>query len=64
MKIVCPTCQKTIDDAPDDFPPRPFCSARCKLIDLGNWFDGSYRMSEPIDALESETSDSGDSKLN
>ena len=23
---------------------RPFCSSRCKLIDLGNWIDGSYRL--------------------
>ncbi len=25
-------------------PSRPFCSARCKLIDLGNWASGSYRV--------------------
>ena len=23
---------------------RPFCSSRCKLIDLGNWIDGSYKL--------------------
>lgn len=51
MKIVCPTCQKTIEDAPADFEPRPFCSTRCKLVDLGNWLNESYRVSEPIDAL-------------
>ena len=52
MRIVCPTCQKVIDDAPADFAPRPFCSAQCKWVDLGNWLNESYRFSEPIDALE------------
>jgi endogenous inhibitor of DNA gyrase (YacG/DUF329 family) len=50
-----------IEDAPADFGPRPFCSARCKLVDLGNWFNETYRVSEPVDALES---DSDDGKLN
>ncbi len=45
MRIVCPSCKKVIEDAAEDFPPRPFCSARCKLLDLGNWFDESYRVS-------------------
>ncbi|MFQ5495260.1 MAG: DNA gyrase inhibitor YacG, partial [Phycisphaerae bacterium] len=32
-----------------DAPFRPFCSHRCKLVDLGRWFDGTYRISEPVD---------------
>ena len=36
---VCPNCGKT-----EDHPHRPFCSARCKLIDLGRWIDGAYRL--------------------
>lgn len=35
----CPICGK-----PVDHPHRPFCSARCKLIDLGRWIDGDYRL--------------------
>lgn len=38
----CPYCGK-----PAQFegnPYRPFCSERCKLIDLGNWASGSYRV--------------------
>jgi hypothetical protein len=27
-------------------PHRPFCSERCKLIDLGNWVTGAYRVSQ------------------
>ena len=35
----CPACNKITDQK-----YRPFCSSRCKLIDLGNWIDGSYRL--------------------
>ncbi|MCU7857439.1 MAG: DNA gyrase inhibitor YacG, partial [Candidatus Thiodiazotropha sp. (ex Lucinoma borealis)] len=28
---------------------RPFCSERCRLIDLGDWLDESHRISEPLD---------------
>lgn len=36
MKLKCPTCQKAIEWS-EAFPYRPFCSERCKLIDLGAW---------------------------
>jgi uncharacterized protein len=35
----CPICGKA---AAARF--RPFCSARCRLIDLGRWLDGAYRV--------------------
>ncbi len=39
----CPTCSKTFTIAKlDDLPSFPFCSDRCKLIDLGRWIDGAY----------------------
>jgi endogenous inhibitor of DNA gyrase (YacG/DUF329 family) len=38
----CPTCNKRIEW--DDNPFRPFCSERCKLIDLGRWVDEEYRV--------------------
>jgi len=41
LKIPCPTCKKEIEWSEDN-PYRPFCCARCKLIDLGAWADGSY----------------------
>lgn len=44
MRIDCPICKKVLDEAPADFGPRPFCSARCKMVDLGNWLDGAYRI--------------------
>lgn len=39
----CPICEKRFDAASlDDWPSFPFCSERCRLIDLGRWFDGAY----------------------
>ncbi len=39
----CPICSKTIAVAKlDDLPSFPFCSDRCRLIDLGRWIDGAY----------------------
>ena len=31
-------------DAPDGFEFRPFCSSRCKKLDLLNWLEGNYRL--------------------
>ena len=38
--VRCPTCKQTLEPGQGGF--RPFCSERCKLIDLGKWLDGSY----------------------
>lgn len=38
----CPTCDKETEY--EDNPYRPFCSERCKLIDLGAWASEKYRM--------------------
>ena len=37
----CPICKKPVADAQAN-PTWPFCSDRCKLIDLGRWLDGKY----------------------
>ncbi len=36
----CPICDKPA--VWKDNPFRPFCSERCKLLDLGAWVDGDY----------------------
>ncbi len=47
-KTRCPICEKRMDgQGPKDWPAWPFCSERCKLIDLGRWLDGSYRIESP-----------------
>jgi endogenous inhibitor of DNA gyrase (YacG/DUF329 family) len=41
----CPICGKTYSIAAiDDLPSFPFCSDRCRLIDLGRWVDGAYAL--------------------
>jgi endogenous inhibitor of DNA gyrase (YacG/DUF329 family) len=47
VKLRCPIC-KTERDVPSDFVARPFCSLRCKQVDLGNWLSGAYRISRPL----------------
>ncbi|MBI5188088.1 MAG: DNA gyrase inhibitor YacG [Nitrospirae bacterium] len=42
MKIICPTCKNTTTW--EENPWRPFCSERCKLIDLGKWASEEYRI--------------------
>jgi len=38
----CPTCNKQVEWQDNLF--RPFCSERCKLLDLGNWVSEEYRV--------------------
>lgn len=46
MKRLCPICRKPADSQTD--PDFPFCSERCRLIDLGNWSSEKYKISEPV----------------
>jgi endogenous inhibitor of DNA gyrase (YacG/DUF329 family) len=50
----CPTCAREIQWS-EAFPYRPFCSERCKLIDLGAWLSESRGI--PGDAPAAEESD-------
>lgn len=50
-KIKCPTCQKEIEWDKNN-PYRPFCSERCRLIDLGEWASESHRIpGEEVEAV-------------
>jgi len=42
-KVTCPTCGKNGTWTPSNVF-RPFCSDRCKLIDLGEWADEGHRI--------------------
>lgn len=43
LKLQCPTCNKTLYWN-SDYPYRPFCCERCKLIDLGDWANENNRI--------------------
>ena len=49
MFVDCPTC-KTPVEWNESNPFRPFCSDRCRLIDLGAWASEDYRIpsGEPV----------------
>lgn len=47
----CPICKK--ETRCEGNPYRPFCSERCKLLDLGNWLEGRYRIPDTTGFEES-----------
>ncbi|MGH9397458.1 MAG: DNA gyrase inhibitor YacG [Terriglobia bacterium] len=55
MKPLCPICRRELPMGKNLF--RPFCSERCRMIDLDNWLAGRYRISPPAAA---EPDDDGD----
>ena len=43
IKVRCPICSKRLEiQKLEDLPTFPFCTERCKLVDLGRWIDGAY----------------------
>ena len=45
VKLRCPICKKSVKPTAPDLP---FCSERCRLIDLGKWASGKYVVSSPV----------------
>ena len=48
----CPICRKSVIPDREQNPALPFCSQRCRMIDLGNWLGGEYVLSRGIDPEE------------
>jgi len=47
LVVRCPICRAAVRWA--DNPHRPFCSERCRMVDLGNWAAERYRVpGEPV----------------
>jgi endogenous inhibitor of DNA gyrase (YacG/DUF329 family) len=57
VKMKCPICGKPTKW--NDNADRPFCSERCRLIDLGNWSAEEYHVSEPADIEVDDVPDEG-----
>jgi endogenous inhibitor of DNA gyrase (YacG/DUF329 family) len=53
----CPICKKETDFASEFYP---FCTERCKIIDLGNWASEKYVISTPVQASDEEPEITGD----
>jgi endogenous inhibitor of DNA gyrase (YacG/DUF329 family) len=45
LSLHCPTCKKLVLRSDAEFP---FCSERCRLIDLGKWASDGYVVSTPV----------------
>lgn len=57
--VPCPQCGNDALFAPQN-PSRPFCSPRCKSIDLGAWSSESYRVATPMQPSNSDVADIGE----
>ena len=55
IKVRCPICDRVMQgQGPAEWPQFPFCSDRCRLIDLGRWLGEAYRVPATPDAEESK----------
>jgi endogenous inhibitor of DNA gyrase (YacG/DUF329 family) len=48
VTVPCPTCRRPVPWTPES-PFRPFCSQRCRLIDLGEWLAEGRAIPEPLE---------------
>jgi uncharacterized protein len=55
LKLKCPICKKPAKAGAPDFP---FCSERCRKIDLGKWASGAYVITSPGTDTEEAIPDS------
>lgn len=55
LVVKCPTCQRAVSWTAD-YSFKPFCSERCKLIDLGEWVMEEKRIpGTPLSEVDDET---------
>jgi endogenous inhibitor of DNA gyrase (YacG/DUF329 family) len=57
LKLNCPVCKKPVTSSDADFP---FCSDRCRMIDLGKWASGDYVISSPVTDTEESVRENED----
>jgi uncharacterized protein len=58
LRVKCPNCHREIGW--ENNPYRPFCSERCRLIDLGAWAEERYRIPGDKPELERDDNDADD----
>jgi uncharacterized protein len=57
--VKCPTCRRDVEWSPAS-PYRPFCSDRCRLVDLGGWLTEQHKIPDeaaPEDQLHPDSSE-------
>ncbi len=60
LSVICPRCKKKFNYYSSEF--RPFCSEKCRLIDLGQWLNGSYTV--PVQKLTLEEAEALEKLIN
>jgi len=55
LKLRCPICKKAVRNGDPEFP---FCSDRCRAIDLGKWASGDYVIASPVVDTEEQIRES------
>jgi endogenous inhibitor of DNA gyrase (YacG/DUF329 family) len=60
VKLRCPICKKAVKSTDADFP---FCSDRCRTIDLGKWASGAYVIKSPVSDVTDVESERGTNDL-
>lgn len=60
--VNCPTCGCPVQWTPDS-RFRPFCSERCRLLDLGEWFAEGHRIADSSDVPSDDPPPSQDTSL-
>ncbi len=56
VKVRCPICKKEVKNSDPEFP---FCSRRCRTLDLGKWASGDYVIASPVKDSEERMQDRG-----
>jgi len=54
--VKCPTCKRPVEWSAAS-PHRPFCSDRCRLIDLGAWLNEERRIPDESPSAQAPSSD-------
>jgi endogenous inhibitor of DNA gyrase (YacG/DUF329 family) len=63
IEVRCPICERMMQGQSEaEWPHYPFCSDRCRLIDLGRWLGEDYRITAP--KAEEETAPESDDSDN
>ncbi|MFA5293083.1 MAG: DNA gyrase inhibitor YacG [Phycisphaerae bacterium] len=69
MESRCPICEKQVckpseaKNHTDNIGFFPFCSERCKLVDLSRWFQSEYIISSPIQEQEKDNDNNSENML-
>ena len=53
--VTCPICGAAMPGNWTEYPDFPFCTKRCRTIDLGRWLDEGYRVAGPGDERDRST---------